>query len=183
MDVSEQEVLGPEFLADLPGRALPVLRGHRSSCQQLGDALSYVRRLAQGRLDIVEAERARRAAGGDPGDLAALVDALPTALAAHAGPSRPGAPRPRVEDAGGDAALAVLAPLDAIVDEGGLLRLPERSDDELAALAERLRGFESDVSARRRDVFAVLDSLSAELTRRYRDGEASVDGLLQPGGG
>jgi hypothetical protein len=34
------------------------------------------------------------------------------------------------------------------------------------------------VSDDRRDRYARLDSLSAELVRRYREGEATVDGLL-----
>ena len=57
-----------------------------------------------------------------------------------------------------------------------------RDSVELAVLAERLGALERDVSARRRRVYVALDALSAELTRRYRDGEASIDGLLQPGG-
>jgi hypothetical protein len=45
-------------------------------------------------------------------------------------------------------------------------------------LESALVEFERDVSADRRDRHARLDALSAELVRRYREGEASVDGLL-----
>jgi len=41
-----------------------------------------------------------------------------------------------------------------------------------------LTDFETRVSVQRKQVFERLDALSAELVRRYRDGEASVDGLL-----
>ena len=36
----------------------------------------------------------------------------------------------------------------------------------------------TDVAAERRELFTKIDQLSAELVRRYRDGEANVDGLL-----
>ncbi|MGZ7023355.1 MAG: RsiG family protein [Ilumatobacteraceae bacterium] len=38
--------------------------------------------------------------------------------------------------------------------------------------------FEQARSQERRELFARIDQLSAELVRRYRDGEAAVDGLL-----
>jgi hypothetical protein len=37
---------------------------------------------------------------------------------------------------------------------------------------------ERTISVRRREVQAVMDTCSAEITRRYRDGEADVDALL-----
>jgi hypothetical protein len=42
---------------------------------------------------------------------------------------------------------------------------------------------ESGLSAKRRQVQQVMDACGAEITRRYRDGEADVDTLLgqQPG--
>ena len=53
-----------------------------------------------------------------------------------------------------------------------------RCPSELDTLAEQLIDFERKVSDNRRDRYDRLDALSAELVRRYRDGEASVDGLL-----
>jgi hypothetical protein len=35
------------------------------------------------------------------------------------------------------------------------------------------------VSGQRRDLFERIDALQAEITRRYKTGEASVDSLLQ----
>ncbi len=37
---------------------------------------------------------------------------------------------------------------------------------------------EQVLSAKRREVQTVMDACSAEITRRYRDGEADVDTLL-----
>jgi len=51
-------------------------------------------------------------------------------------------------------------------------------DQELDVLSSQLEEFEHARSHERRELFTCLDALSAELVRRYRDGEASVDGLL-----
>jgi hypothetical protein len=69
--------------------------------------------------------------------------------------------------------------LDKLCAEHGLGRLAELSIDDLEALAEALAEFERLVSDDRRARFARLDALGRELVRRYRDGEATVDGLLE----
>ena len=58
-----------------------------------------------------------------------------------------------------------------------------RSTDELAHAMRTLSEEESGLSAKRRQVQQVMDACGAEITRRYRDGEADVDTLLgqQPG--
>ena len=55
---------------------------------------------------------------------------------------------------------------------------PTPFDDELSGLEHELTAFERRVSDDRRDRYDRLDALSAELVRRYREGEATVDGLL-----
>ena len=52
----------------------------RVECSELETEASYLRRLAQGRIDIVRAEQERRAAGGG-GSLGSLIDDLPRILA------------------------------------------------------------------------------------------------------
>ena len=49
--------------------SLPALRSLRTELQQLDDAISYVRRLAQARLDLARAEMKRRSGGGDTAGL------------------------------------------------------------------------------------------------------------------
>ena len=46
-------------------------------------------------------------------------------------------------------------------------------------MADQLAAFEQRVSGHRRDLFERIDALQAEITRRYKTGEASVDSLLQ----
>jgi hypothetical protein len=44
---------------------------------------------------------------------------------------------------------------------------------------DRLEALEREISDRRRQFFDRIDTLQAEITRRYRTGEASVESLLQ----
>jgi hypothetical protein len=46
-------------------------------------------------------------------------------------------------------------------------------------MADALSALEVRVSGCRRDLFERIDALQAEITRRYKTGEATVDSLLQ----
>ena len=46
-------------------------------------------------------------------------------------------------------------------------------------MREALDQFEQQVSGRRRELHQRIDALQAEITRRYRTGEASVETLLK----
>ncbi|MEM1334422.1 MAG: hypothetical protein AAGG08_13300 [Actinomycetota bacterium] len=145
---------------------LDELRAVRARLQHEDDVVSYARRVAQARLDLVKSETARRA--GEGGD---VNDVLSQQLVG--GPARP--PRP-TEDLSDD---ELSSELDAICAEHHFGRLEELDDAELATLETAIAEFEQRVSQDRRARFDRLDALSAELVRRYRDGEASVDSLLE----
>ena len=68
--------------------------------------------------------------------------------------------------------------LEAVCTTHGFSRLEELLPSELDQLEHQLTSFERRVSDDRRERYDRLDALSAELVRRYREGEASVDGLL-----
>jgi len=56
---------------------------------------------------------------------------------------------------------------------------PEAHDDaSLQGVLETLEHEEQDVSDKRRQVQTVMDACTAEITRRYREGEADVSDLL-----
>jgi hypothetical protein len=179
MEPNLERVTDPGFLAALATRSLESVRAMRGECHDVEHALSYVRRLAQGRLDIVAAELERRAAGGDPADLSALVGRLPEILADHYEPGPSAAARPPQDVSAPDAADAYVLLLDAIVSLDGITSLSSCSDTELVELRDRLATFETELSGYRRHVHDVIDVLQADITRRYRTGEASVDTLLQ----
>ncbi len=156
-------------LPDPANLSLEELRGLRQQLQLEDDAVSYARRVAQTRLDFLKAEATHRA---DKSDII-VDDELRDVLSSHltGGPARP--PRP-TEDLS-DHPLAV--ELDELCASAGLGRLKTLDDAQLVALTEAIAEFEGRVSSDRRERFDQLDALSAELVRRYRDGEADVDSL------
>ena len=161
---------------DLTALSMDELRARRAESQGVEVGLSYLRRLAQGRLDIVAAEQRRRTEGGAPVASEDLVESLSGILGDHL--MAPGNGRlPQL--LGPDLDEVDTASLDAIAGPTRLANLGECSDDDLAGLVERLSAYEADVSAKRRALFEQIDALQAEITRRYKTGEASVESLLQ----
>ncbi len=173
MGVDLQQLLDPGYLGDLRARSMEELREKRA----VETGLSLLRRLVQGRLDIVGLELGRRAEGGDPADLPALIAKLPEVLADRT--ASPGVGRLPQMMAPGEMPDGLEAELDAIVSAAQMADLPSLPDDELHGLAEALEAFERKVSDHRRSLFGCIDAIQAEITRRYREGEASVDALLQ----
>jgi len=165
-----QRVLEPGYLANLTDAATDNLRSMRSECADLENGVSYVRRLAQGRLDVIAAETERRAEGGG-GDLADLVARLPELLSD--GVRAPGSGRVDQEL---DPPDAVVNPLTAVLDGvvaptivGDVAELP---DGDLAAAVAALRDFEERLSTNRRSLHNTIDALNDELARRIAAGEA-----------
>jgi hypothetical protein len=175
MDEITERLLDPGYLADVDQRPIEEIREMRAECQSVETGLSYLRRVVQGRLDIVGAELERRRSGGDPADLARLVEQLPTILADHL--RAPGNGRLPSTVGTGAVDPELEERVDAVV--GGLDDLASLADEELIDGQTELTGLEVTISARRRDLFQRIDALQAELTRRYRTGEASVETLLR----
>ena len=167
--------LDPAYVAGLESLPMEELRARRAECQELEVGLSYARRLTQGRLDIAGAELRRRTEGGDPIDLHSLVAQLPDILSdrIHA----PGFGRLPTFMAPGKAA-DFTGELDAVASARILGRLEELGDDEVRRLVDELHELEQSISARRRALHESIDRFQAEITRRYRTGEASVESLL-----
>jgi hypothetical protein len=151
--------------------SLDGLRTLRAELQQEDDVVSYVRRVAQARVDLVRAEKHRRDRGDAHDDLSSE---LRVVLSSHLTGDAPRPPRP-VENLD-DHALS--DELETVCTEYGFSRIEELLPSELEALEDQLTSFERRVSDDRRERYERLDALSAELVRRYREGEASVDGLL-----
>jgi len=177
MTAALADLLDPGYLGDLPTRSIEDVRAMRAECQVVETGLSMLRRLVQGRLDIVGVELTRRAEGGDPADLPDLIARLPEVLSdrTHA----PGVGRLPQLMAPGDLPPELETELDAISGPGTVSDLPALVDAELRSMAEALVAFEHKVSGHRAELFERIDALQAEITRRYKTGEASVDSLLQ----
>jgi hypothetical protein len=165
-------VLAEDYLAGLHDAPLEDVRSLRGEAEQEEADLSYVRRLVQGRVDIIKAELARRT-GGEGGS---LMDSLASVLADQSrGPAHGMGRHVTVEPTRVDAHQRYVEALVADVD---LSDTSARTDEELQGAMEVLQAEEASVSAKRRRVQEVMDALSAEVTRRYRDGEADVAALL-----
>jgi len=200
--------MAPEMLDNLRAEQLPRLRNLRVQLTQAEGDISFVRRVSQGRLDIVGHEVARRersaAAGTSDGDTgpddgpqvasaSGLLFDMPDILndgdrlksAASAG-------RSDLEDVPhtmpsrmvqvlepGDIALALIEDLDQVASPGDLASVEQLEQEQLADLFDRLRRFEVDLSTSRRTLHDRIDRIQDEIARRYRDGEATVDSLLQ----
>jgi RsiG-like len=167
-------VLAGDYVDGLATKSLDEVRALRHDAEQEEADLSYVRRLLQGRMDLVRAEQERRAAtGGAP-----LIDLLAGVLADG----------PRADHGSGRFLTVEPSRVDEhrrkveqIVSDVGISDVAARSDAELQSSLDALMGHEELVSDLRRKVQTVMDTLTSEIGRRYRDGEADVSALLSPG--
>ncbi|HVT66077.1 MAG TPA: aerial mycelium formation protein [Mycobacteriales bacterium] len=165
-------LLAADYLAGLAERPLAELRGMRAEAEQEETDLSFLRRLLQGHVDILRAERDRRRGDGPAGS---LVEALPGILADERVPSHGLGRHAAVEPSDIDAHRRYV---EALVGDGDLSDLAALEDPALARMLDVLEREEAEVSARRRLVQGVMDTLTVELGRRYQDGEANVADLL-----
>ena len=155
--VRTARVIDPSYLQELDARSLEDLREMHAECLELETEVSYVRRLTQARIDILEAEIGRRERGESLED---LIRALPTILS-DAGP--------RSTQAASHLPLQMAPAQDSewapeLEEFDGLLaNLPVLSDEGLVDAIERLRSLERDVSAERRSLFSVIDRIDLRL--------------------
>jgi hypothetical protein len=163
-------VLDPRFVVGVGQLDLAELRSRREEAEAEEADISYLRRLLQGRLDILRAELVRRSSGGEQdvaGLPAILTDDAPgtfSAIPRILVPSRADQHRRRVE---------------RLVSDETVARLPELDVEELTRAVEVLAHEEESVSTHRRAVQRVVDLLRGELAGRYRDGGAHDAQLLE----
>ncbi len=153
----------PAFLEGLDTKDMDTLRAMHAECAEVETEVSYVRRLAQARIDIVKAELDRRAAGGSVGD---LIAALPQILADP--PPRPDAATSRLPRHLGPApAIEWRRGLEYLIADSTLVNLPAMDEDELRANLDLLRRLEVETSERRRQLHGVIDRLEHEVASRH----------------
>jgi hypothetical protein len=169
-------VLAPAYLDGVEGWTMPELRAARGDVQQLEDAISMLRRLVQGRLDIIGSElHWRSSGGGERGVIDSLVDSLSDHNETQHSNGRftlPAAPGEAQSNWAVNRADAGLLGHD-------IASVPDLDDETLHSLADALHLLERTVSAERRQLHDRLDTLQAEIVRRYKTGEATVEGLLR----
>jgi len=168
------EATDEAFIADVEARSTDELREKRELLDDLDTELSYYRRMLHGRMDLLEFELRRRS--GE--ETRTLLEALPQILAAGVGGMHR-SPIPKelpleLPSSGSDERH----PVDTILQDDFLAHLPTIDNDELIAIQTTLTDAERIVSRERREVYDVYDIISAELTRRYKEGLADAGDLL-----
>ena len=156
----------PAFLQALHELPLDQLRERRDDCLAEREYLSLLRRLLQGRAEILRAELDGRAAGEDRSD---LIDRLTTILSDddhHPVTSRGEAVRVVVPD---EEMLLARRRVERLASDVGISDPTGLDDGALGDAIERLAIEEHNVSDARLQVIGILDTLQDELKRRYKD--------------
>lgn len=187
-----QRTDSPPVERDLSGLRLPELRTMRRSAQRDEADLSYVRRLVQGRIDILRAELGRRseparaqssaatpvadaASPSSGSSISSVVERLSEILTDAPARQRSSARHVTLGTPHSEEYRRLAADMLAEVE---LSDLQARTDLELNTAMGRLVRYEQQVSRRRRQLQRTADDCGAEIARRYREGEARVDDLL-----
>ncbi|MDH3679487.1 MAG: hypothetical protein OEV40_05990 [Acidimicrobiia bacterium] len=183
MHADLQHLLAKDLLPDVTAVPLDDLRVLRTDCSAAEGDVSFVRRVAQGRLDIVGHETRRRSGASDAEpDVSGLLFDLPDILTDSGPPadtttSAPGGRLVAIHEPG-TIAQTLVGQLDAAASPTELASLDGLDGDRLASLMDTLRAFEVELSTTRRRLHERIDAIQNEIARRYRDGEASIDSLL-----
>ncbi len=158
-------VQDPTFLEGLDALPLTDLRARRDECLAEREYLSLLRRLVQGRAEILKAELESR---GEGGDTSPLVDRLAGILAGDEPQtaSRGEAVRVGVPE---DELLLARRRVERLVADAEISDPSSLDDAKLAEAVDLLAKEERTVSDSRGSVIRVLDHLQGELKRRYRD--------------
>lgn len=155
-------ILDPGYVEGLERLSLDDLRQRRDECLAEREYLSLLRRLVQGRAEILKAELDRRGAGDDQ----PLVERLSTILATEGhGSSRGEAVRVGVPD---EEMLLARRRVERLVADAGLSDPGALDDKRLGKAVEALASEEHQVSSARTHVIEVLDRFQDELKRRYK---------------
>jgi hypothetical protein len=156
-----QRLVAREFSSGLGDRDLDALRLMRTECSEVEHAVSYTRRLAQGRFEILTAEQTRRREGGSVRD---LIADLPRILGEERG--RTSAPNTRVTTTDEPVIEIDWGTQGRLIDDDTLANLADLSDDDLAASVSALAEFEHELSAYRHDLHRVIDAIEHEIATR-----------------
>ncbi len=145
--------------------SLDDLRIRRDECLAEREYLSLLRRLVQGRAEILRAELDARGSDEDKGP---LIDRLAHILAGdeRQSPARGEAVKIGLPE---EEMLLARRRIERLVSDAGISDPGALDDANLASAVDLLATEEREVSVARSDVIRVLDTLQDELKRRYRE--------------
>jgi hypothetical protein len=157
------EVLAEGYAAGLGDLDTDEVRRRRDLARDELEYLSLLRRMVQGRRDILQAESERRRTGDAPEPLVERLGAILSE--GPRGPSRGTAPMMTVS---ADEIALARRRVERLVSDAKLSNLDELGDDELEAALVSLDHEERAVSDIRARVIEVHDTLQDEMKRRLR---------------
>ena len=153
----------PSYLDGIDGKPLADVRALRDECMAEREYLSLLRRLVQGRAEILKAELSARGSG----DARPLVDRLSEILASdEPTTSRGEAMHVTLPE---EEMLLARRRIERLVADAGISDPTALDDARLEEAIELLGVEEHEVSDQRSDVLRVLDALQDELKRRYKE--------------
>jgi hypothetical protein len=153
----------PSYLDGIDGKSLEDVRALRDECMAEREYLSLLRRLVQGRAEILKAELAARGSDDDR----PLVDRLSEILASdEPATSRGEAMHVTLPE---EEMLLARRRIERLVADAGISDPTALDDARLQDAIELLGAEEQEVSTQRADVLRALDALQDELKRRYKE--------------
>jgi hypothetical protein len=157
-------MLDEGYLDGIESKLLDEVRHLHEETLEVETELSYVRRMAQARIDIISAELDRRRAGLSVTDLVAMLpeilsDDSPRTDPAHSRLPRHLAPNPAIQWRRG---------LEHLITDATLANLPTLSDDELLENRDQLHTLEREMSQRRHALHRIIEAIEADLAARHR---------------
>jgi hypothetical protein len=158
-------VLAPAFARELQGLDIAELRQRRDEALAEREYLSLLRRLVQGRLDILRGETTRRAEGGEEMTLEERLAAM-LSSDEDRGSSRGEALRIPVPD---EEVANARRRIERLVSDTTISDAPSLSEGDLKRAVSRLEEEERMVSKARNAVLDVHDRLQNELKRRFKE--------------
>lgn len=161
----------PEYVNDLRERPMGELREMKRECDEEEAALSYARRLLQGKIDLISAELEART-GESPGSGAADI-------AEVLGRPGPGGFRGRFPRIMVPPETRETRKVLSLLADPVLMNLETVTDDELRDSAAKLVDVEREISELRNCIHLQTDVVEGEIARRYATGEVTVDEVLQ----
>jgi chromosome segregation ATPase len=154
------------YLEGITELSLEELRGRRDECLAEREYLSLIRRMVQGRAEILQAEIEGREALDGRGP---LVDRIARILAGdddRPATSRGEAVRVSVPE---EELMLARRRVERLVNDVDLSNPGALTPEALAEAVDSLATEEHDVSSARAEVLRVLDALQDELKRRYKE--------------
>jgi hypothetical protein len=163
-------IQSPGYASNLGALSLEEVRERRDECRAELEYLSLLRRLVQGRAEILKAEVERRRS---PEDHGSLIDQLADILAPEDGhaTSRGAAVHVGLPD---EEMTLARRRVERLVADAGISDPSGLTDERLGEAVDRLFTEERAVSAERAKVIEVLDAVQDELKRRYKEDVSQI---------